>query len=112
MAEKTPKVRREDKVAIMLSAEMKERLDKVAAGFGMPPSTMCAFAVAAWVQQQENNAALARMAVMDMTRKAGEKMDEMDVDALVQFSMQQAAKLGGDPQGLLTLDHEEPQGPK
>lgn len=111
MVEKTAKVRREDKVAIMLSSEMKERLEKVAAGFGMPPSTMCAFAVAAWVQQQENQAALARMAVLDIARKAGEKIDDVDLDAIVKFSQQQSLK-SVDAQGLLTLDHEEPKGSK
>ena len=48
-------VRQVEKVAIMFSPEMKERIDKIAVNLGMPPSTVCSYAVASWVQQQENN---------------------------------------------------------
>lgn len=97
------KVRREDKVAVMFSAEMKARLDKLAEAFGMPPSTLCAFAVASWVQQQENNVSMARMAVMQMARQVGEKVDGPEFAAMVQSAVVAAAKAQGDPQGLLPL---------
>lgn len=98
------RVRRVEKVAIMFSPEMKERLDKIAVAFGMPPSTICSFAVASWVQSQENQLALARMAVMQMARQTGEKMDQYDMDKILQPMIVEIAKQQGDPQGLLPLD--------
>lgn len=101
------KVKREDKVAVMFSSEMKARLDKMAAAFGMPPSTLCAFAVASWVQQQENNLAMARMAVLQMAKQAGEKFDSAEFDQMLQAGIVAMAKQSGDPQGLLPLVKEE-----
>lgn len=98
------KVRREDKVAVMFSADMKSRLDKIAEAFGMPPSTLCAFAVASWVQQQENQLSMARMAIMQIARQTGEKMDELNLDKILQPMIVEMAKQQGDPQGLLPLD--------
>lgn len=95
------RVRREDKIAVMFSTEMKARLDKIAAGFGMPPSTLCAFAVASWVQQQETNAAMTRMAVLSIAKQAGEKLDGLDLDELVRASVFAGAKSVGDPLGLM-----------
>jgi predicted transcriptional regulator len=101
------KVRRDTKVAIMFSPEMKERIDKIAVAFGMPPSTICSFAVASWVQQQENNLAMARMAVMQIARQTGEKLDTLDLEKMLQMAVVEAARQTGDPQGLLPLDPEE-----
>lgn len=98
------KVRRVEKVAIMFSPEMKERIDKIAVAFGMPPSTICSFAVASWVQSQENQLAMARMAVMQIARQTGEKMDELNLDKILQPMIVEMAKQQGDPQGLLPLD--------
>lgn len=96
------KVRRENKVAIMLSEDMKARLDDVSKGYGMPPSTMASFAVAAWVQQQEQQKAMTRMAIMDVARQAGKKLDELTVDDVVDTAMVIAARKD-DAQGLLEL---------
>lgn len=100
------KVRRVEKVAIMFSPEMKERIDKIAVAFGMPPSTICSFAVASWVQSQENQLAMARMAVMQIARQTGEKIDGYDLDKVLQPMIVEMAKQQGDPQGLLPLDPE------
>lgn len=97
------KVRREDKVAVMFSAEMKARLDKIASAFGMPPSTLCAFAVASWVQQQENNLAMSRMAVMQLAKQMGEKVEGPEFEQMLQAGLVAMAKQSGDPQGLLPL---------
>lgn len=63
-------IRRTDSVKIKLAPDILGRLEEQARSYGMPPSTLCAFAVADWLQRQENNAKLARMAVMDATRNA------------------------------------------
>lgn len=98
------KVRRVEKVAIMFSPEMKDRIDKIAVAYGMPPSTLCSFAVASWVQAQENQLSMARMAVMQIARQTGEKMDSIDLDKVLQPMIVEMAKQQGDPQGLLPLD--------
>lgn len=69
--------RRTDSIRVRLAPEMMDRFEALAARYGMPPATLCAFAVARFVQQEENNASLTRMAVLDAARKSGEKMDEM-----------------------------------
>lgn len=63
-------IRRTDTVKLKLAPEIMARFEEQARAFGMPPSTLAAFAVADWLQRQENNAKLARMAVMDMSRTA------------------------------------------
>lgn len=63
-------IRRTDSVKIKLDPSILARLKDQAAAFGMPPSTLCAFAVADWLQRQESNAKLARMAVLDATRNS------------------------------------------
>lgn len=69
--------RRTDSIRVRLSPEMMERFEALASRYGMPPATLCAFAVARFVQSEESNASLTRMAVMDSIRKSGEKVDAM-----------------------------------
>jgi predicted transcriptional regulator len=97
------RVRREDKIAVMFSSDMRRRLNVLAEGFGMPPSTLCAFAVASWVQQQENNLAMTRNAITQITNQAGEMLDAVLVDELAKASLVQVNRKM-DTQGLLPLD--------
>lgn len=69
--------RRTDSIRVRLSPEMMDRFERVAQRYGMPPATLCAFAVARFVQQEENNASLARMAVMDVARQQGAEMQNL-----------------------------------
>lgn len=70
-------IRRTDTVKIKLSPEILARLEDQARAFGMPPSTLCAFAVADWLNRQDQNQKLARMAVMDATRNALPDQEDM-----------------------------------
>ena len=63
-------IRRTDSVKIKLAPDMINRLESAAKAYGMPPSTLCAFAVADWLNRQEQNAKLARMGVLEATRGA------------------------------------------
>lgn len=63
-------IRRTDTVKIKLAPDILARVEDQARAYGMPPSTLCAFAVADWLQRQENNAKLARMAILDATRNS------------------------------------------
>ena len=71
-------IRRTDSVKIKLSPELMDRLDLQAQQFGMAPSTLCAFAVAEWLQNRERNERLARTAVLDAARSsAGDTMNSV-----------------------------------
>ena len=66
----TDPIRRTDTVKIKLAPDMIVRLDEQARSYGMPPATLCAFAVADWLKRQENAEKLTRMAVLDATRSS------------------------------------------
>lgn len=57
--------KRSESVRIRLESEMMQRLEKVAADFGMAPSTMAAFAVAAFVREQERTLLVERIMTED-----------------------------------------------
>ena len=67
-----PENRRTDSIRVRLAPEMMERFENLASRYGMPPATLCAFAVARFVQQEETNAQLTRMAVNGTHRKSGQ----------------------------------------
>lgn len=71
-------IRRTDSIRVKLAPNMLERVEALAGNFGMPTATLCAFAVASWVRQQEQSASLARMAVMDTSKRIGDSMDFSD----------------------------------
>lgn len=107
--------RRTDSVRVKLAPEMLARLENQAKAFGMPVATVCAFAVADWIQRQENNLSMARMAVLDMSRKASEsmemteeQMEKIFTPMLVELAKQQGAL----SQQNLPLEHEGPEGAK
>lgn len=70
-------IRRTDAVKIKLAPEILSKLEEHSRAYGMPPSTLAAFAVAEWLQRQDTNARLARMAVMDATRNSFGKLDDL-----------------------------------
>jgi predicted transcriptional regulator len=47
------KDRRTDSIRVRLSPDMLDRFAGLAKGYGMPPATLCAFAVAQFVQAEE-----------------------------------------------------------
>jgi predicted transcriptional regulator len=71
-------VLRTDSVRVKLAPDMLERVEKLASDYGMPTATLCAFAVAEWVRTQERQHALARMAVLDASRRLGAEFDMSD----------------------------------
>lgn len=78
-------IRRTDTVKIKLAPEILARLEEQARAYGFPPSTMCAYAVADWLQRQEANAQLARTAVMHATRNMG--ITEEQIGAALEHSL-------------------------
>jgi predicted DNA-binding protein len=72
--------KRTDSIRVRLSPEMMERFEKLAERFGMPPATLCAFAVATFVQKEENNVKFAQMAVIDSVRRQGDNLSQLFTD--------------------------------
>ena len=70
-----PENRRTDSIRVRLSPDMMERFENLASRYGMPPATLCAFAVARFVQTEETNAQLTRMAVLDASRKSADNVN-------------------------------------
>lgn len=106
--------RRTDSVRVKLAPEMLTRLEVQAKAFGMPVATVCAFAVADWIQRKENEKAMTRMAVLEATRQSAdmfnmseEQMERIFTPMLVEIAKQQALT-----QENLPLEHEGPEGTK
>lgn len=96
------RVKRNDKIAVMFSSDMRSRLSVIAEAFGMPPSTLCAFAVASWVQQQERSLSMAREAIQSIADKAGELIEPELVNKCATASLIEVNR-HLDAQGLLPL---------
>ena len=99
-------IRRTGDVRIKLAPEMLARLEAMAADFGMPGATFAAFAIADYINRQDNQLKLARMAVMDVSRSAG--VDPDMIQRAIQAALPGVAKALG--QENLPLDHEGPTG--
>jgi predicted DNA-binding protein len=67
--------RRTDSMRVRLSPEMMERFEALAVRYGMPPATLCAFAIARFVQSEENSLSMSRMAVMEAARRSSDAMN-------------------------------------
>jgi predicted transcriptional regulator len=67
--------RRTDSVRVRLSDDMMARLERVSLGYGMPVSTVAAFAISDFVQQKENTLAMGRDAINKMADQALESLD-------------------------------------
>lgn len=75
-------IRRTGDLRVKLAPEMLARLEAMATDYGMPGATFAAFAIADFINKQENTKRLTSMAVLDATRRAGEQMPELSDDRL------------------------------
>lgn len=100
--------KRTDSIRVRLSPDMMERFEVLAKRYGMPPATLCAFAVAQFVQTEENKLSMTRMAVMDASRRAGEQFDMSDeqVERMLGPMLTEMVKQVGLAQENLPLDGE------
>jgi predicted transcriptional regulator len=80
-------VARTDSVRIKLSPDMVERLEKLALAYGMPVSTMGAFAVADFINRQENNQELTQKAVMEGTRTMFAGFNEQSIEKAIERAL-------------------------
>lgn len=68
--------KRTGSMRVRLSPEMLDRFEALAKRYGMPPSTLAAFAIARFVQTEETN----RMVVMDAARQQVKTLGEQLTD--------------------------------
>lgn len=87
-------IRRTGDVRVKLAPEMMVRLSAMASDYGMPEATFAAFAIADFINRQENNKRLASMAVLDVTRRAGEQLPEMNEEMLQRVFGPMLAEMG------------------
>lgn len=64
---------RTESMRLKLAPDMLSRLESFSADFGMPTSTLAAFAVADWVNRQEMNRRMTKLAVVEATRRSIEQ---------------------------------------
>lgn len=60
---------------VRLSESMALRISQYAERYGMPESTLLSFAIAEWVNSQDNRTKTANMAIMDVSKRMSEKFD-------------------------------------
>lgn len=99
-------IRRTGDVRIKLAPEMLARLEAMATAYGMPGATFAAFAIADFINRQDNNNKLSRMAVMDVARNSvpNQEMQERVLAAAIASAQKALA------QENLPLDHVETKG--
>lgn len=76
--------KRTGSIRVRLSPEMMDRFESLSKSYGMPPATLCAFAVAQFVQTEENKTRLTRMAVLNASRHHNESVDSFLTDENMQ----------------------------
>lgn len=99
-------IRRTGDVRIKLAPEMLARLEAMATSYGMPGATFAAFAIADFINRQDQQVKLSRMAVMDMARNVG--VDDDMLERALAAALPGISKALG--QENLPLDHEAPKG--
>jgi predicted transcriptional regulator len=104
-------MQRTEALRLKLSPDMMDRLSCRAAAFGMPEATFAAFAVADFLNREEAQANLMRMAAVEMARRATD-LDEEKMEAAFKAAMPAiVATLSDEQIAKLRLDHKAvPQG--
>lgn len=88
-------VARTDSVRLKLSPDMVARLERLAEAYGMPLSTLGAFALAEWVVGKENNVRLTREAVMGVGALLGGQAQQALAEMALSPQLEQFVALAG-----------------
>lgn len=67
--------RRVESLRVRLAPDMMDKFDALAARFGMPASTLAAFALAQFVQQEETKATVTKLTAIEAARRIVDKFD-------------------------------------
>lgn len=66
------RVTRDDVLRIKVAPDILARLETLAVRFGLPPSTLAAYALAQWLAQQEQGANIAEAVAKEIGGQAGD----------------------------------------
>ncbi len=91
--------RRVDSMRVRLSPDMNERFDALANRYGFPPATLAAFAISRFVQQEENNMAIAQQAVSQIANQAMQ-LDESTFEKMFAAMMPEILKQVENEKGI------------
>lgn len=98
-------MQRTEALRLKLAPDMMERLARRAAAFGMPEATFAAFAVADFLNRQDAQDNLTRMAAIDISRRMSD-LDEQKMEAAFKAVMPSiVAALSDEQIAKLRLDH-------
>jgi hypothetical protein len=90
---------------------MVERLERLALDFGMPVSTMGAFAIGSWINQQEQSRSNSAKAIHDvasaMAQQMGQQLENLDPEQLANTLHAAITK----STSMALLDHEAAPNP-
>lgn len=97
-------------IRVRLSLELLERLEALAKRYGMPVSTLCAFAIARFVQGEEMN----RAVIFDTVRQQVEALDDERMQRMFRpmLEVMVTAAQSGQLDGLLDQPREEDENSK
>ena len=71
-----PRVKRDDSLRINMATETKERLQRVADAFGIPPATLAALAIGQYIAQQERTLVAVESMTDKMVQAVGGELGE------------------------------------
>ena len=73
----TVKVTRDETLRIKVAPDILRRLEQLALRFGLPSSTLAAYAVAQWLAQQEQGANMVEAVAREIGGNAGEMLEKL-----------------------------------
>ena len=90
--------RRVESLRVRLAPEMMDKFEAFAARYGMPASTLAAFALAQFVQQEETKATVIKLAAIETARRTVDKVDTFFTqDQISEMVLSLADKLNTEP---------------
>lgn len=78
---------RTESMRLKLAPDLLKRLESFSADFGMPTSTLAAFAVADWVNRQEMNRKMTKLAVLEATRQGMKQIEGVELENALKVSL-------------------------
>ena len=73
----TVKVTRDETLRIKVAPDILRRLEALAVRFGLPSSTLAAYAVAQWLAQQEQGANMVEAVAREIGGNAGDMLEKL-----------------------------------
>lgn len=90
---------RTESVRIKLSPNISQKLEELAVEYGMPTSTLGAFAISQWIIEQENRKKTTKLIAMDASRRMAEAFNEKAIEKVL------TATLPGVVKAMAELGH-------